>query len=140
MSGRYMKLNSIKLYKGFTDEFCIKMCKYFADKSFIKELDNQLYSNDSMYWLIGEDLENSVLGFLSIEDKDTYYYLDNFYILPRYRNMKIGNEILDYSLDYFGDKPIKLLTRNVIALNMYLKNGFKIYKQNGRYKYLIRNI
>lgn len=131
-----MYQKNIKIYKTFTDEFCIKMCKFFADNSFIKELDNQLYSNKNTTWILFED--EIVKGFLSVEEKQHYYYIDNFYVIKKYRNSDIGNCLLNKALEIFIDKPIKLITRNDIALKMYLKRGFKIYKNLGRYKYLIK--
>lgn len=131
-----MYQKNIKIYKTFTDEFCTKMCKFFADTSIIKELDNQLYSNEDMLWFIFDD--GVVKGFLSIENKIDYYYIDNFYVIKQYRNADIGNCLLDKVLQTFKDKPIKLITRNDIALNMYLKRNFKVYRTNGRYFYLIK--
>lgn len=138
MSGKYMCQKNIKIYNDFTDEFCIKMCKYFADKQFIKELDNQLYSNKNTTWFLFEAL-GIVEGFLSVEDKNSYYYVDNFYVLKNYRNNDIGNCLLDTVLKIFNDKPIKLITRNNIALQMYLKRNFKLQYQRGRYFYLMKN-
>ena len=131
-----MKQNLIRQFNAFSDEFCVKMCKFFADTSIIKELDNQLYSNEDMLWFIFED--DVVKGFLSIEDKIDYYYIDNFYVVKQYRNADIGNCLLDKVLQTFKDKPIKLITRNDIALNMYLKRNFKVYRTKGRYFYLIK--
>lgn len=134
-----MKSNNIKIYTNFTDDFCIKMCKYFADKNIIKELDNQIYSDNDMLWFIYEE-DNILKCFLSIKDLTSHYYLDNFYTIPKYRGIGIAKYLLHYVLNYINNKPIKLVTRNDIALQLYLKNDFIVYKQIGRYKYLIREV
>ena len=130
-----MKQNNIVCYTKFDDGFYAKMGKYFADKTIIKELDNQLYNEDNMVWYIYEE-NNVIKGFLSIQSIKNYYYIDNFYVLPEYRNNKIGSTLLDFVLDIFNDKKIKLITRNEIALRLYFSRGFKVVRKNGRYRYL----
>ena len=115
------------------------MGKYFSRKDFIKELDCQLYSNENMVWYLLYD-NNVLIGFISIEDKNKFYYIDNFYIFEDYRQLGYG-EILfrrifeDYLLENINKdyKKIKLITRNENAKKIFQKYGFKEKTKTGRY-------
>lgn len=122
----------INHFKQYEWCFFTMMGKYFADRNIIKEMDNQLYSNENMTWLVKYESITDVIGFCSIENKGKYYYFDNFYIIPKYRGKGYGAEILHKMLLNI-DKSVKLITRNEIAKNMYLKEGFKIMGKNGRF-------
>ena len=116
------------------------MGKYFSRKSFIKELDSQLYSNENMEWyLIYEN--NQLIGFISIEDRKKYYYIDNFYIFEQYRQMGYGELLFkrlfeNYMLDNINNdeyKKIKLITKNIYAKSIFQKYGFTETGKNGKY-------
>jgi len=112
------------------EKFYAKMGKFFADRSIIKELDCQLYNDNNMIWYLS--INEEIEGFISVQDRGEYNYIDNFYIIPKYRNKGIGKILLNkVMLD--NTKKIRLITRNEIALKMYQNLGFKIYSQNGRY-------
>lgn len=116
------------------------MGKYFSRKDFIKELDCQLYSNEDMEWYLIYD-DYSLLGFISIEDKKKFYYIDNFYIFEKYRSQGYGEKLFrrlfeDYLIDNSNKnecKKIKLITKNENAIKIFEKYGFIKTAQNGKY-------
>lgn len=100
----------------------------------------QFYSNENMKWYILYENFDEIYGFASIEDKKTYYYLDNVYIIEKYRNKGYCKKILAKLIEENNDKPIKLITNNNIALEIYKKYGFKEYGKNGTYiKMILEN-
>lgn len=105
------------------------MGKHFASKSFIKELDCQLYDNNCEWYMFFD--EKQLLGFASLENKNNYYYLDNFYVFQECRNKGIAKEILKEILKDYTN--IKLISRNEYAIKIFKKYGFKEYGKNGRY-------
>ena len=98
-----MMLNSFKEY-----DYCFwtMMGKYFSRKEIIKEMDSQLYSNPNMKWYILYENINDIKGFISIEKKNKFYYIDNFYVLDRKKGY--GNKIFSKIMDDYKNKTIKL--------------------------------
>ncbi len=125
-----MMLNSFKEYNF---EFFYMMGKYFSRKEIAKEMDTQLYSNPLMTWYILYESVDNVYGFISIEKKKDYYYIDNFYVLKEYRNKGYGKKILSKVIEKYGNYKIKLITRNEIAKKLYEEFDFEVISKNGRY-------
>lgn len=117
--------------------FFYMMGKFFSRKDYIKEMGCQFYSNENMRWYILYRGVSDIIGFASIEDKGEYYYLDNVYIIKSERNNGYCKKILYKLIEEHSDKPIKLICNNEIAINMYLKIGFKVYGENGSYKKMV---
>lgn len=115
-------------------DFYVIMGKYFADRSFIKEMDCQLYDNNCEWYLYYSD--NTLCGFASIEDKGKYHWLDNFYVFEAYRNKGIGTQIIEKVLMDYSN--IRLITRNENAIRIFKKFGFREYGQNGRYRKMVK--
>lgn len=113
--------------------FFTMMGKYFSRKEIIKEMGSQLYSNDKMKWYILYNNISDVIGFASIENKENYYYLDNVYVIEKYRNNGYCKKILSKILQENNDKKIKLITNNGIATKIYKNYGFKEHGKNGSY-------
>ena len=115
-------------------DFFKEMGLYFSRKEIIKEMDCQIYSNEKMTWYIAY-IENTLIGFLSIEEKEKYVYIDNFYIINKYRGYGYGKELFNESLkDFiFEEKPIRLITSNKYAKKIFEDFGFKENGKNGKY-------
>lgn len=111
------------------DGFYETMGRYFADRSFIKEMDCQLYDDGFDWFLWYED--NKLCGFASVENRKHYNYLDNFYVFCQYRNKGIGQNIIRAVLNEYSN--VKLITRNDYALKIFERLGFKETGRNGRY-------
>lgn len=115
------------------------MGKYFADKKIIKEMDNQLYNTENTVWVINMDkTSNDIRGCISITDNNKYLFIDNFYVLEKYRNDGVGRTLLKEVLKVNEGQTIKLITRNEIAFRMFCSVGFETYRKNGRYYYMQR--
>ena len=123
----------LKINKNNNDFYNI-MGRYFADRSFIKELDCQLYDENCEWYLYQES--DSIKGFASIQNKNNYFYLDNFYVFEEYRNEGIGQKIVNEIIKEYEN--IKLISRNEAAIHIFKKVGFVECGENGRYKKLQR--
>lgn len=117
--------------------FFTMMGKYFSRKEIIKEMGSQLYSNENMKWYVLYNNINDVIGFASIEEKKEYYYLDNVYIIKKYREKGYCKKIISKIINDNNNKPIKLISNNEIAINVYKKFKFKEYGKNGSYLKMI---
>lgn len=120
--------------------FFTMMGKFFSRKEYIKEMGCQFYSNENMKWYILYNGIDDIIGFASIEDKNTYYYLDNVYVDKNYRRNGYAKKIIKKILEENKDKPIKLICNNKIAINLYLQFGFEIYGSNGSYKKMKKDV
>ena len=128
----------INIYKVQDEEFYSKMGKFFANKNISKEMDGQLYNGDKSTWGIYEE-DGLIKGFISLQHGKKVDVLDNFYVLPEYRNKKIGSQLLNEIVGY-AQNDIKLVTRNEIAFTMYMLKGFNIIRKNGRFYTMIKKV
>lgn len=124
---------TLKKINNSCEDFYIIMGKYFADRSFIKELDCQLYDNNCDWYLLydGENLT----GFFSLEERKKYFYLDNFYVFEPYRNKHFGKTLIAFLPAFI---PVRCISRNEYAIKIFKDAGFKEYGKNGRYTKLER--
>ena len=87
-------------------------------KSYVK--DNYIYEK-----II---LNENVVGLICYKLFDNYVYLDKFYILKSYRNLGISRFVYQHLLSFKNRIRLNVNQKNS-AVNSYLKNGFKIIKE-----------
>ena len=87
-------------------------------KSYVK--DNYIYEK-----II---LDENVVGLICYKLFDNYVYLDKFYILKSYRNIGISKFVYQHLLSFKNRIRLNVNQKNS-AVNSYLKNGFKIIKE-----------
>lgn len=112
------------------------MGRFFADRAFIKEMDCQLYDS-GFEWYLYYDGEN-ICGFASVEKRDKYAYLDNFYVFEKYRHKGVGTAIIREIVKDYG--TMRAITRNIYARSIFEEYGFICYGKNGRYFKMERKI
>lgn len=65
-------------------------------------------------------------GYVSIEDRGPYWYIDAFAIVPNFQRRGIGSIVLRRVLDSAGIIPIRLsVLRTNRARSLYLRHGFR---------------
>ena len=130
----------IRIFKSDNqgDNFYVLMGRYFASLDIAKELERQIYNKDNSVWYIST-YRNTVLGFASLFDNGKYYFLDNLYVRPEYRNDGIARELVTEIVSDHTDKPIKCVATNPYALKIFRSLGFQEVGQNGKYKKLIKH-
>jgi len=123
------------------EDFYAIMGRHFASLDIAKEMERQLYNKElSTWYLIIDDTELQVCvkGFASVFYNEKYYFLDNLYVFPEFRNDKIASEIVQVIVSDFTDKPIKCVATNPYALKIFQSLGFVEVGQNGKYKKLTK--
>ena len=72
-------------------------------------------------------------GYISIERKPDFLYIDAFAILPKYQKKGVGTAVLEAVLDDAGRMPVRL---NVLHVNrakaLYERLGFRTILHDGR--------
>lgn len=130
----------IRIYTSDTQnaDFYAVMGKHFASLDIAKELERQIYNKDNSVWYLST-YRNTVIGFAAVFDNGKYYFLDNLYVLPEFRNDGTARELVTEIVSDFTDKPIKCVANNPYALKIFRSLGFVEVGQNGKYKKLIKH-
>jgi ribosomal-protein-alanine N-acetyltransferase len=80
--------------------------------------------------------DNKVLGFIEIDILPDYVDIINIVVNPNFRNIGIGNKLIDYVWNKYKKVPlnIEVSINNINALRFYEKLGFiKIGVRHGYY-------
>lgn len=84
------------------------------------------------YKIIKKD--NQKCGVFLIRDFEDGVLLDEIYLLPKYRNLGIGSDIIKNELKKHSRVYLYVYKENVRAVNLYKKLGFKVFEdKNERY-------
>ena len=118
-------------------DFYALMGKYFASLDVAKELERQVYNKPKTTWYIST-VHDNVVGFASVYDSGKFYFLDNLYIVPLYREIGNASEIVKNIVEDFTDKPIKCIAVNPCAIRIFENLGFVEDGTNGKYKKYIK--
>ena len=73
-------------------------------------------------------LDENVVGIICYKLFDNYVYLDKIYLLKSYRNLGISKFVYHHLLSFKNRIRLNVNQKNS-AVNSYLKNGFKIIKE-----------
>lgn len=72
-------------------------------------------------------------GYISIEDRDTFWYIDAIAIARRYQRKGIGTLVLRDTLTEAGMRPVRL---NVLLVNparaLYERLGFRVLRRDAQ--------
>lgn len=81
------------------------------------------------------EIDSVIVGYiyLIIGNKDEAK-IDALYVLEEYRNMKIASKLLDLAMLYFEEHNVNsveigVLSKNIVAKNLYMKYGFRTFKE-----------
>jgi len=93
-----------------------------AIKNFeLEKLDSLIEEYDCFYF------NNEKVGYVLFSEDGNKMEIDDFYILPKFRNLGIGSEVLKHLISK-TEKSIFLYTfiKNIGAIRFYQKFGFKL--------------
>ena len=95
------------------------------------DMNTKEVNNDDNKFIIAVD-KDEVLGFILYKDRGEYISISDFFTKPEVRGQGIGIKLMDYVTNSFKGKHIELrcLKDNTLALNFYLKYGFKIIRED----------
>lgn len=93
----------------------------FIKKFELEKLDSFIDEYDCFY------LNNEKVGYVLFLEDGNKMEIDDFYVLPKFRNLGIGSEVLKHLISK-TEKSIFLYTfiKNIGAIRFYQKFGFKL--------------
>ena len=112
-----------EVYKGIIPE---KQIDFLLHKYFDVENIRTCIKDNYIYEKIVVD--ENVVGIICYKLFDNYVYLDKIYLLKNYRNLGISKFVYQHLLSFKNRIRLNVNQKNS-AVNSYLKNGFKIIKE-----------
>jgi diamine N-acetyltransferase len=103
---------------------------YMLAKGYSAESIRQQMETEKHHFLLAFR-DGQALGYASVSCTDAEagaYFLHKFYTLPSLHNQGLGGQFLEYLLQIFNPKTLRLTVnrKNYIPINFYFKHGFKI--------------
>ncbi|WP_298777726.1 helix-turn-helix domain-containing GNAT family N-acetyltransferase [uncultured Polaribacter sp.] len=106
--------------------------KYF----YVEDYDEKVLSNPKKYvldpggFIFFAKYNNEIVGVVSLINQKTFFELSKMAVSPKYQGLKIGQKLMDYSIDFAKKQGWKSITlyssRKLIpAINLYKKIGFR---------------
>ena len=106
--------------------------KYF----YVEPYDEKVLSNPQEYvldpggFIFFAKYNNEIVGVVSIINQKTFYELSKMAVLPKYQGLKIGQKLMDFSIEFAKNQQWKSITlyshrKLVPAIHLYKKMGFK---------------
>ena len=89
----------------------------------LKNLQNQLKNSNPMFLY---EYNNAPVGYFSLSLNDGIAELNNLSVLPEYRHLGIGKELVDYAVDYTKNTlGINKIEIGIVEENTILKEWYK---------------
>lgn len=130
--------DNTKYHIGLNKEFLKYVNAEFSD---YREMNAHVVDDESNNFVIA--IENDkVVGYILYKIREEYIAISDFYVNPKIRGKGVGRKLLDYiTHKKFKNRKIKLrcMTDNKLALNFYLKYGFKGYGEEIGKEYKIKD-
>lgn len=103
--------------------------KCFVHPWTYENIRDELEKKDACFWLAIH--ENIAVGYGSVAVVSQIGYMNNIAVLPDYRQMGIGEQLLRYIEEFCRQKQADSVTlevrqKNIVAKNLYEKSGFVI--------------
>ncbi|MDF2941441.1 MAG: hypothetical protein K0S01_299 [Herbinix sp.] len=108
---------------GLTEENCP------TNGAFIKK-ERLLTEKEKGHFMYGMVSDNQIIGYMQLEKStDELYFLQKLVVLPQYRHMGLGKNLLDYAVERvqeFGGRilSISMIEENTVLKDWYLAYGF----------------
>lgn len=116
------RFNKEKINKTIID-------KYKNDNKFLKHVD---YDDNGYIWFD----KDSVVGIVTVDDKKDYNWISAIEINQNYKGHNLGKQILDFAVKKLKGNALSVNKKNEVAIKMYKKYGFKIYKEDKNMYYM----
>lgn len=130
----------IRLYRSDMQDrdFYAIMGEHFASLEIAKELERQVYNKPSTHWFV-DQRNGCAVGFVSVCETMTSYFIDNLYVVPAYRSKGIASGLIRNVCDKYNNKPLRCIACNPYALKVFEGFGFVEVWQRGKYKKLVKH-
>ena len=128
----------IKIFEGDYDrnKFYSIMGRFFAEPKHIKQLPYMQNKETNVWFLVFE--MNKLCGFGSLNELKNKIVFESSFVLEEFRKKGIWKEINKARLKFAEgkNKSVEVITKEEYLKEFWIKKGFVVYKQNGRYFYL----
>lgn len=124
--------------------FETKYAQYFYDLNvewlrkyfYIEPYDEKVLSNPKQYvldpggYIFFAKYNNDIVGVVSLINQKTFYELSKMAVSPKFQGLKIGHQLMEFTINFAKDKGWKSITlyshRSLkAAIHLYKKVGFK---------------
>lgn len=133
---------TIKIIVGDYDRpyFYSLMGKYFAEANYRRQMPYLLNRPTNIWFLVFE--KHNIIGFGAINESSTKIVFEHSFVEGEYRNKGIWKKINDARIEYSKDKNkiLEVITKEDYLEKYWIDKGFIEYRQNGRYKYLRKDV
>ena len=126
----------LQVYSDHEGDFYARMGPFFATRAYVKEMGGwQFYTLPGAAWFVCLSDSNQIQGFCSLVPKKGYLLLDNLFILPEYRGLKLSNRLMASAIAYAEGlhQEIRCITRNPTQLEKFIQIGFEFTGTRGGY-------
>lgn len=118
--------NLIDKYEDIQDINYEKVLKWVY-----KKIEENIHEYTSIY------LDDKLVGYYHFHEDKNKMELDDFYIFSEYQNKGIGSKVLSELIQTEETIYLYVFIKNVHAIRLYEKYGFKICKRFNRNRYIM---
>ena len=130
-----MTLEIIPFKPEYSQDFYNLNVEWLEKYFYVEPYDEKVLSNPKKYiidtggYIFFIKNETRIIGTIALIHQQTYYELSKMAILPEYRGLKIGQQLIEYCIDFAKQEKWKSITlyshkKLVPAINLYKKVGF----------------
>ena len=130
-----MTLEIIPFKTDYSQDFYNLNTEWLEKYFYVEPYDEKILSNPQKYiintggFIFFIKNETKVIGTIALIDQHNYFELSKMAILPEFRGLKIGQQLIEYCIRFAKQKKWKSITlyshkKLVPAINLYKKVGF----------------
>jgi ribosomal protein S18 acetylase RimI-like enzyme len=134
-NNKNMTLEIIAFKPEYSQDFYNLNTEWLEKYFYVEKYDEKVLSNPKKYiidtggYIFFIKNETKIIGTIALIHQQTYFELSKMAILPDYRGLKIGQQLIEYCIDFAKQKKWKSITlyshkKLVPAINLYKKVGF----------------
>ena len=130
-----MTLEIIPFKTDYSQDFYNLNTEWLEKYFYVEPYDEKILSNPQKYiidtggFIFFIKNKTKVIGTIALIHQHTYFELSKMAILPEFRGLKIGQQLIEYCIRFAKQKKWKSITlyshkKLVPAINLYKKVGF----------------
>lgn len=101
--------------------------KYIMNDNYISKYADYLKENTGE--IIIDPIAKKIVGYVFIGDKKDKGFISTLDVKPEYRQQGFGTILIQDAVKLYGAIDLVVLKSNQIAIDLYTKNGFEVYKE-----------
>lgn len=118
----------------YAKDFCSLNVEWLAKYFYVEPYDEKVLSNpkehiiDTGGYIFFAKINNEVVGTVAIIKQKNFYELSKMAISPKHQGLKIGQKLLDFTIEFAKSKKWKSIT---LYSHRKLKTAIYIYSKKG---------